>query len=107
MSKLSVKRHDNPKEVRTVRSRMKLAASDRPRLVVFRSNKYIYAQIVDTDGKTKAGIRGSDPGVVGTNIAKAGNKLKIKKIVFDRGQYRYHGRVKQLADAARAAGLEF
>ena len=80
----------------------------RMRLSVFRSNKFIYAQIIDdVKGHTLVAAKGTDAKEVGTKVAQDAVKKKIKKIVFDRGSYRYHGKVKTLADAARAAGLEF
>lgn len=96
----------------------------RPRLVVFRSNKHIYAQIVDDVlGKTLVGVCGSSKTVmgkmegdkerfaesraVGEEVAKRALEKGIEKIVFDRAGYRFHGRVKALADAARKAGLQF
>lgn len=90
----------------------------RPRLNVFRSNKGIYCQIIDdTLGKTIVsassieveGNKGNVEGAkaVGTLIAKKALENNIKVVVFDRGGYIYHGRVKALAEAARAAGLEF
>jgi len=95
-----------------------------PRLVVFRSNKHIYAQMVDdATGKTIAGVAGSAKAIVakaadskekfpesiavGGEIAKMALEKGISKVVFDRAGYRYHGRVKALADAARKAGLKF
>ena len=92
-----------------------------PRLNVFRSNKQIYAQIIDdTKGITlcSASSRDTEAGVnngsnveaaskVGALIAKRALDLKIEAVVFDRGGYLYHGRVKALAEAARAAGLKF
>ncbi len=95
--------------------------SDKPRLCVFRSNKQIYAQIIDdTTGKTLASASSLDKEIkvenggnvnaateVGTLVAKRALALKIEAVVFDRGGYLYHGRVKALADAARAAGLKF
>jgi large subunit ribosomal protein L18 len=90
-----------------------------PRLNVFRSNKEIFAQIInDIDGTTlassssvelkiKNGGNKEGAALVGTDIAKKALKLNIKKVVFDRGGYLYHGRVEALADAARKAGLEF
>ena len=96
---------------------------DRPRLVVFRSNMHIYAQIInDMDGKTlvsastldkecQKGIkRGSDSNAakfVGQLVAKRALSNNIKKVVFDRGGYLFHGRVKALAEAVRQAGLQF
>lgn len=81
-----------------------------PRLCVFRSNKYIYAQIIDDEaGKTLAFSKEkfSKAKKAGEVIAEKSKKLKIEKIVFDRGGYKYHGRVKALADGAREAGLKF
>ena len=95
----------------------------RPRLVVFRSNQHIYAQIVDdTAGKTVAAASTLDPEckksaprgnnrkaaeTVGQLIAKRALAKDIKTVVFDRGGYLFHGRVKALADAARQGGLIF
>lgn len=92
---------------------------ERPRLNIFRSNKGIYAQIIDdVNGVTLAqasslefkDVNGSNvegAKVVGTAIAKKAVKKGIKVVIFDRGGYLYHGRVKALAEAAREAGLEF
>ena len=93
----------------------------KPRLNVFRSNKQIYAQIIDdTTGKTLCSASALDKDLklanggnaeaaakVGTLVAKRALALKIEAVVFDRGGYVFHGRVKALADAARAAGLKF
>ncbi len=95
----------------------------RPRLAVFRSNNHMYAQIIDdTVGKTlvaastlekdvKAEIEKTNnvdaAAYVGTVIAKRAIEKGIKAVVFDRGGYIYHGKIKALADAAREAGLEF
>lgn len=80
-----------------------------PRLVVFRSNKYFYAQAVDdVAGKTLAAVnKVTDAVEAGTKVAQDLVALKIKKIVFDRAGYKYHGNIKKLADAAREKGLEF
>lgn len=107
---------------RHVRKRI-TGSSQRPRLTVFRSCKHIYAQIIDdTDGKTLAmastvqkPLRGKLPGggnrpaarAVGAELAAKAKKAGIKKVVFDRNGYPYHGRVRELADAARKGGLEF
>lgn len=81
---------------------------NRPRLRVFRSLKSIYAQIINDDkGHTLASAFGKNPEKVGSEIAKKILEQKIKKIVFDRGKYKYHGKVKKLAEAARKGGLEF
>jgi large subunit ribosomal protein L18 len=97
---------------------------ERPRLVVFRSAKNIYAQIVDDlHNRTLTGVSTLSPDVkgkmakakgkitaaqlVGKGIAEKAKELNIKKVVFDRGGYMYHGRVKAVADAAREGGLQF
>ena len=106
-----------------VRNRIRRDASGRPRLSVFRSNKHIYAQIIDDrEGRTLAAassldtdLRGGLKGGGDINAAKAVGKLiadralkaGLKDVVFDRGGYLYHGRVKALAEAAREAGLSF
>ena len=89
-----------------------------PRLCVFRSNNAIYAQLIDdSKGVTLASSSSLElkaknnnievAGLVGKSIAEKAKKLNIKSVVFDRGGYLYHGRVKALAEAAREAGLEF
>ena len=102
-----------------VRKRVR-GTAERPRLAVFRSNKYIYAQIIDdTVGRTLASassqetdLRSSTLNI--TTAAKVGELLAgrakdagVSAVVFDRGGYKYHGKVKALADAARESGLEF
>jgi large subunit ribosomal protein L18 len=108
------------------RIRLKLRGSqERPRLAVFRSLKHIYAQVIDdregrtlvaassgekkSGGEKKAGKGGNLAGAkeIGKLIAERAKAKGISKVVFDRGGYLYHGRVKALADAAREAGLEF
>jgi large subunit ribosomal protein L18 len=98
-----------------------LGSESRPRLSVFRSNKEIYAQIVDdTSGKTLASASSRDNDIadntktkielsklVGLSIGNKAVKVGIEKIGFDRGGYLYHGRVKSLAEGAREAGLKF
>ena len=88
----------------------------RPRLSVFRSSAHIWAQIIDdTSGKTIVAIndhsfkgnKTEKSKQVGTTLATSALLAKCTKVVFDRGSYRYHGRVKALADAAREAGLQF
>jgi large subunit ribosomal protein L18 len=91
--------------------------TERPRLVVFRSLKHIYAQLVDdTSGRTVAtvsdlgieqGKKGERAAAVGKLIAERAKTAGITRVVFDRAGYRYHGRVKAVADAARKGGLEF
>jgi large subunit ribosomal protein L18 len=94
--------------------------AQRPRLAVFRSLKYIYAQVIDdASGKTiaSASSREKDSGAKGANaaaakavgalIAKKAQDKGVKQVVFDRGGYQFHGNIKALADAARENGLEF
>lgn len=102
-----------------VRARIK-PGPGRSRLVVFRSNQYISGQIIDQTGKVLAAFseralkdgkkgmtRTEKAELVGLELAKLAIKKKIKQVVFDRGEYQYHGRVKALADGARKGGLEF
>ncbi len=105
-----------------VRKRV-VGTPERPRLNVFRSHKHIYAQVIDDSvGHTLASastvdveLRGDVGGkvkseqakLVGKLVAERALDLGIKTVVFDRGGYKYHGRVKALADAARETGLEF
>jgi large subunit ribosomal protein L18 len=101
------------------RTRLKKMASGRARLSVFRSSKNIYAQVIDdTQGVTVAaasslegdGKKGADKDAaakVGALVAQRALEKGVKDVVFDRGGYLYHGRVKALADAAREAGLNF
>lgn len=80
----------------------------RLRLSVFRSNKYIYGQIVnDEKGVTLVAARGKNSFQVGKILAERALKAGVKKVWFDRGRFRYHGRVKALAEGARKGGLEF
>lgn len=97
--------------------------AERPRLNVFRSTRHIHAQIIDDGvGNTLVAASTLDPSIrqqaakwskveeakaVGKLLAQRALEKGIKKVVFDRGGYRYHGRVKSLADASREAGLEF
>lgn len=105
---------------RHLRVRTKISGTaDRPRLNVYRSNANIHAQIIDdvkgitlvacssVELKLENGGNVEAATKVGAEIAKRAVKAKIKNVVFDRGGYIYHGRVKALADAARDAGLEF
>ena len=103
---------------RHLRVRKKVTGtSERPRLVVYRSIKHIYAQLVD-DGAQRTILTVSDQGVpegkktersveVGKRLAAKAKDAGITKVVFDRAGYRYHGRVKAVADGAREGGLEF
>ena len=123
MERLSIK------EIRNLRRRNRskrnnLYHQERPRLVVNRSNKHIRAQIIDDHrGQTLVSASSNDKSMIkdiskaknkteisakiGTVIAEKAIKNKIKKVVFDRNGYPYHGRIKAVADAAREAGLEF
>jgi len=95
------------------RVRAKIAGTARvPRLCVFRSHQYIYAQLIDDEkGKTLIAVQGEanvdKAKKVGKLIAKKALEKKIEKVVFDRGGYKYHGKVKALADGAREGGLKF
>jgi large subunit ribosomal protein L18 len=105
------------------RSRLVRRGKGRPRLSVFRSNSHIYAQIIDDlkgvtlaaassvdkdlRGKLKSGRDVDAASEVGKLIAERAQAAGVKDVVFDRGGYRYHGRVKALADAARSGGLAF
>ena len=107
----------------SVRRKIKLAARGRARLTVFRSSKHIYAQVIDDDkGVTitaasslektmrDGGTKGTDVDAakaVGKLIAERAKEHNIKDVVFDRGGYLFHGRIKALADAAREGGLNF
>ena len=104
-----------------VRRQLKKVANGRPRLSVYRSSKHIYAQVIDdTAGRTLAAASTKDKdysgekggnveaaGLVGKQIAERAIKAGVENVIFDRGGYIYHGRVKALAEAARAAGLKF
>jgi large subunit ribosomal protein L18 len=97
--------------------------AERPRLTVFRSHKHIYAQVVDdSTGRTLASASSMDTALrsglgfggnkqaaeaIGKAVAERARAAGVKQVCFDRGPFRYHGRVAALADAARAAGLEF
>jgi large subunit ribosomal protein L18 len=115
-----VKLRKNNKIKRKLRVRKKVFGSvDRPRLTVFRSNKYIYGQIIDdTKGNTLVAVSSETKNMhkgkkkvdaafeVGKLIAEKAKKNKVKKVVFDRNGYRFHGRVKSFVEGAREGGLE-
>src|SRR5919112_4076885 len=108
------KRHER------IRLRME-GTESRPRLAVFRSNTHIYAQVIDdASGRTLAAastlekeLRGgtstktAEAAVIGRLVAERAKSAGVERVVFDRAGFRYHGRIKSLADAAREAGLEF
>jgi large subunit ribosomal protein L18 len=101
------------------RTRLKKLSNGRPRLSVFRSDKNIYAQVIDDvqgitlvaasslESKGKQGSDKDAAAVVGKLVAERAIEKGVKDVVFDRGGYIYHGRVKALAEAAREAGLNF
>ena len=112
------------KKIRHRRVRQKISGTiSRPRLCVFRSLNHVYAQLIDDSrGQTLVSMgtldsqvrskpngmgKSEKAGIVGTLLAEKALNKGIKQVVFDRGGYKYHGRVKALAEAARKAGLEF
>ena len=111
----------NARRKQRVRNSLRRSANGRPRLSVFRSSKHIYAQVIDdAAGKTlvsassldkdlkKAGGANRDAAThVGKTLAERAKKAGVSAVVFDRGGFLFHGRVKALADAAREGGLEF
>lgn len=108
---------------RKIRIRKKISGtSERPRLVVFRSNLHMYAQVVDDNagttlaatstlvlskGKDKVGCNKAGAELVGKEIARLAKEKSITSVVFDRNGYLFHGRIKAVADGAREGGLEF
>ena len=98
-----------------------IGTADRPRLAVYRSLNHVYAQVIDDlEGKTLASASTRDKGMgldntgdvsaakaVGAKLAEKAAAAGVKKVVFDRGGFQYHGRVKALADGAREGGLQF
>ncbi len=111
----SVRRYRTKRSIR----RKVHGTAERPRLTVFRSNRNIYAQLIDDDERrTLAAASSLDEGheadspvsaglVVGERLAVRATESGIRKVVFDRNGYRYHGRVRSLAEGARKGGLEF
>jgi len=121
----------DPQELKRVRRRRRQlrvrrkihGTAERPRLAVFRSLKHIYAQIIDDDAghtlvaasslepelrqQLKSGGNKEAAALVGKRLGERAKEKGIEKVVFDRRHYRYHGRIKALADAAREAGLQF
>jgi len=114
------KREKRDKRHRRVRKKVR-GSAERPRLVVFRSLRHIYGQIIDdSEGRTLVAVssltselRGKDGSrveiakEVGKLLAQKAREKGIETVVFDRGGYRYHGRVKALAEGAREGGLQF
>ncbi|MDQ2893285.1 MAG: 50S ribosomal protein L18 [Pseudomonadota bacterium] len=109
------------KRRRRNRTALRSRAGSRPRLSVHRSGKHIYAQVIDDaagktlaaastlqkDGRETSGANVEAATAVGKRVAEAAKQAGVTQVVFDRGGFLYHGRVKALADAAREAGLEF
>jgi large subunit ribosomal protein L18 len=111
------------KRAERIRRQIKKVAGDRPRLSVHRTSKNIYVQVIDDSkgrtlaaastlekdlkGELKTGADSAAAAAVGKLIAERAVKAGVKEVVFDRGPYIYHGRVKALADAAREGGLSF
>lgn len=90
-----------------IRAKVK-GTSERPRLSVYRSNRFIEAQLIDdVAGKTLLSAKMDDAAKLGEDIAKRAKAAGVSKVVFDRGGFRYAGRVAALAEAARKGGLEF
>ncbi len=112
-------RHNRVRVQRAHRVHLRSKGSaERPRLSIFRSNKSIYVQLIDdTKGVTLAHASSKEVSAktgktevakqVGTLVAKRATEAGVRKVIFDRGAYRYHGRVKALAESARAGGLQF
>jgi large subunit ribosomal protein L18 len=106
------------KRRRRVRAKVH-GTGERPRVSVFRSNRGVFAQLIDDDaGRTIVAVSWTEPELralapleqarrAGAVLAERARALEVQRVVFDRGGYRYHGRVKALADGAREGGLEF
>ncbi len=121
MAKINPKAASRLKRVRRIRKKIS-GTAERPRLRVFKSNKHIYAQIIDdAQGKTLVSMSTVDKGFVageetakvpvakevGKLLAERAKSAGITRVVFDRGGYLYHGRIKSLSEGAREGGLEF
>jgi len=120
---MSIKSNTKQRRTWRVRSQVKAAANGRPRLSVYRSSQHIYAQVIDDvngvtlacastiDTQLKAKLKKTAnkdaAAAVGKLVAERAKKAGVEKVIFDRGQFIYHGRVAALADAAREAGLSF
>ncbi len=117
MNRLASKSQNAQRRANRVRTLVK-GTPDRPRLSVFISNMHVSAQIIDdttgktlvyatTVGQSVSGSKTEQAASIGKDIAAKAKKAKIKSVAFDRGSRKYHGRIKALADAARAEGMEF
>ena len=121
MSKTATQESSHARRARRVRYGFKQKANGRPRLSIHRSGQHIYAQIIDDSQgitvasastmdkayKGKSGANMESAKAVGELIAKRAKDAKVEQVVFDRGGFLFHGKVKALADAAREAGLDF
>ena len=126
MASVPVRKLSKDGQRRRVHARVRTRVTgtpERPRLCVYRSLGHIYAQIIDdrsgrtlvsassVDKETKKNLKGggniASAKAIGKNVAERAKEAGVVKVVFDRGGYKYHGRVKALADAAREAGLQF
>ena len=126
MAQLPVRKISKDEHRRRIHRRVRQSVAgtaDRPRLCIYRSTTHVYAQVIDdgkgltlasassNDKETRKSIKGGGnvaaAKVVGKIVAERAKAKGIAQVVFDRGGYRYHGRVKALADAAREAGLKF
>jgi large subunit ribosomal protein L18 len=115
------KNYETERRKYRVRRQLRKVANGRPRLSIFRSSKHIYAQVIDDGGAAhwlprhqwtrilpaKKGAMCEAAALVGKYVAERAGKAGVTDVVFDRGSYLYHGRVKALAEAAREAGLNF
>jgi len=116
MNKTKEKKEKRERRQRRIRAKVS-GTSERPRLSVFKSNKFLYAQVIDDEaGKTlasastkeiKQGAESEKSKALGELIAKKAKEKNISKIVFDRGGYIYTGKIKDFADGARSGGLSF
>ena len=126
MASVPVRKLSKDQQRRRVHARVRMKVSgtpERPRLCIYRSSGHIYTQVIDdrsgttlvsassVDKETKKSVKGggniASAKAIGKTIADRAKAAGISKVVFDRGGYKYHGRVKALADAAREAGLQF
>ena len=126
MASVPVRKLSKDEHRRRVHARVRtrvIGTPERPRLCVYRSLEHIYAQIIDdrsgrtlvsassTDKESKKAVKGggniASAKTIGKLIAERAKAVGVGRVVFDRGGYKYHGRVKALADAAREAGLQF
>ncbi len=116
MSKIAQKQQKRIRRHARVRSQV-VGSAEKPRLAVYRSNKFTYAQLIDdntgttlaaaSDMKESAGTKTERAKAIGKSIAEQAKKKNIAKVVFDRGGFKFAGRVKAVAEEARAGGLEF